>query len=43
MNLKSTLFLLLMLCVTGLSAQVTTSGMSGIVKDASGASMIEPL
>ncbi|MCB0605355.1 MAG: TonB-dependent receptor [Saprospiraceae bacterium] len=40
MNLKSTLFLLLMLCVTGLSAQVTTSGMSGIVKDASGASMI---
>lgn len=40
MNLKSTLAFLLLLCVTGLSAQVTTSGMSGVVKDASGAPMI---
>jgi len=40
MNFKSTFFLLLMFCVSGLMAQVTTSGMSGVVKDPTGATMI---
>ncbi|HMY83139.1 MAG: TonB-dependent receptor [Saprospiraceae bacterium] len=40
MNFKSTLIAMLMFCVSGLMAQVTTSGMSGVVKDASGQLMI---
>ena len=40
MNIKSTILFLLMMCASGLMAQVTTSGITGIVKDPSGATMI---
>ena len=40
MNIKSTILFLLMICTSGLMAQVTTSGITGVVKDPSGATMI---